>query len=112
MKLGALDPSLLERPQLESGVSIRARALAEKSLEELSPGDIAFCLRQSIALSHVVPIGLDLLDTNPIVEAELYDGDLLVSLIHASNTYVLTETQTTRLWHRVPAPPAPTRTFA
>ena len=112
MKLRVLDPSLTERPRLQSSVALRAHALAEKCLSELTPGDIAFCLRQKIALPHVVPLALDLLDDNPIVEVEFYDGDLLVSLLLASKTHALTELETTRLWDACGGAEAAAKTLA
>jgi len=85
MKLGALHPQLLDPPALDSGVTRRATALADRTVAELSAGEIAFCLRQSIALDAVVPVALDLLAADPIREAELYPCDLLASLIHVAN---------------------------
>ena len=97
MKLSALDPNLATRPKLESGVAIRARALAEVHLEALSPGDIAFCLRQSIALKHIVPLALAILAEQPLLEAELYPGDLLSSLLHATLSHPLTVAEADKL---------------
>ena len=86
MKLGALHPQLLDAPSLDSGVTRRAASLADRTVAELNAGDIAFCLRQSIALDAIVPVALDLLAADPIREAELYSGDLLASLIHVANS--------------------------
>jgi len=116
MKLGDLDPSIQERlsrrPGFNSSVTIRCRLLLEKSLDQLTAGDVAFCLRQTIAIPHVVPIALDLLDVNPIVEAELYDGDLLVSLLLAAEKHALTDLETTRLWDACAGAAAATKTLA
>jgi hypothetical protein len=83
MRISEIDRSLTSRPKLESGVSVRAHVLAERHLEELTLGDIAFCLRQGIAVPEVMARAIDTLATQPLVEAELYPGDLLAAAIHA-----------------------------
>jgi len=93
MKIASLAPTLSLRPDLGSGASGRAKSLLERELEELGPGDIAFCVRQSIALPHVTPIALELASGHPLAEAEFYDGDLLMSLLDTSARKALTEPQ-------------------
>lgn len=89
MRLIEADPTLDERPDFGSGVSDRVLSLRERSLSSLSLGEIAFCLRQTVALSHTVPIALEALANQPLVAAELYPGDLLVSLLHAADRSAL-----------------------
>jgi hypothetical protein len=98
MKLSELDPGLLQRPDIRTGVSDRARALAARSLADLTPGDIAFCLRQCIALKHTVPAALALLAKNPFVDAGYYAGDLLLSLLHTSASHPMSTEQHRELW--------------
>jgi hypothetical protein len=83
MRISDIDRSLSSRPKLESGVSVRAHALAGRHLEELTLGDIAFCLRQGIAAPEVMARAIDALAAQPLVEAELYPGDLLSAALHA-----------------------------
>ena len=85
MNLIDADPKLKERPNLESAVGIRARSLLLKDISSLSLGEIAFCLRQNIAVASVAPRALAELVGNPFVCAEHYAGDLLASLLHAAN---------------------------
>ena len=84
MKIGDFDPSLVLRPHLGSGVSDRAHGLEQRDLQDLTPGEIAFCLRQSIALPSVIPIALQWLMHQPWLEAELYPGDLLWAVLHVA----------------------------
>jgi hypothetical protein len=86
MKLSAIDPTLASRPDLGSGVSNRAKSLVSVSLSDLTPGDIAFCVRQSIALKAVIPLALELAAAQPLLETESYAGDLLVSLLEAAKS--------------------------
>ncbi len=84
MTLIELDPCLANRPDFGSGLSDRAVALRLKELSDLTLGELAFCLRQSIAIPHVVPLALEVLVQQPLIEADRYPGDLLNSLLHAS----------------------------
>ena len=84
MKLGSLDPKLLERPDDGSSLSNRAKSLLDRSLTDLTPSELAFCLRQSIAVPHVARVALTLVINSPFHEAEHYAGDLLISLLRAA----------------------------
>jgi hypothetical protein len=97
MKLAILDPTLAHRPDIGSSVSDRAKGLRDRELADLSPGDLAFCLRQSIALPHVIPIALDLAAEQSLLEAEGYPGDLLISLLHAAQNNSFTDLQLSEL---------------
>jgi len=55
------------------------RTVRELPLDELGVEDICKACRQNIHLEHVVPLALQLLETEPLSGA-LYDGELLVSL--------------------------------
>jgi len=97
MRIRDIDPSLASRPKLDSGVSIRARSLADRHLEDLTPGEIAFCLRQGIAVPAVMDRAIHLLASQPFVEAELYPGDLLGAAIHAETKGWLNSDQSSAL---------------
>ena len=97
MRLIDVDQTLANRPDFGSGLSDRLLSLREKSLSSLTLGEIALCLRQSVAVSHVVPIALLALADQPLLEAELYPGDLLVSLLHAAKHADLTADQLSAL---------------
>jgi hypothetical protein len=89
MKLHEADPTIDTRPDIGSGLSGRILALRQRELSSLSLAEIALCLRQSIALPYVVPLALEALADQPLLDAELYPGDLLWSLLHASRQYSL-----------------------
>ena len=97
MRLIDADPSLASRPDLGSGVSDRAHSLHTRRLSDLSLGELSFCLRQGIAVAHVAPLALSALAVQPLLEAELYPGDLLVSLIHGATRYGLGAPETAEL---------------
>jgi hypothetical protein len=45
---------------------------------------LAFCLRQSIAVREIADMAIEHLASDPLLEAELYPGDLFASLLHAA----------------------------
>ena len=93
MKLSDITPRIAVKPELESGTNNRAWSLRDKRVSELSPGDLAFCLRQKIATQQVAEPALDLVAKQPLLEAEFYPGDLVVSLIQAAEAGGLTTAQ-------------------
>jgi CDI immunity proteins len=90
MELIEIDPTLALRPDYDSSVSHR-------TLSELCPSDIAFCLRQSIAVPQVAELALNLASDNPLLNAEFYEGDLLMSLLHAAKNKLLSVQQLAEL---------------
>lgn len=96
-RIGDLDPSLASRPQLGSGVSDRAHALIDRRLGELDAADLAFCLRQKIAVVAVMDRVTEILVSRPLLEAEFYEGDLLLAAIHAERSGWVTAAQRSEL---------------
>ena len=89
MRVIDADPTLAQRPVLDTSVSIRAHALEERLITDLTLGELAFCLRQGIALPQVAERAVAALIEQPLVDADGYPGDLLCSLLHAAESYGL-----------------------
>ena len=85
MTLIEADPMLKHRPELDSSVGARFRALVNRDIEGFSLGELAFCLRQGLAVGHVAPIAIEAVAVSPFVCAEHYAGDLLASLVNSAN---------------------------
>lgn len=67
-------------------MSNRAHALIDRRLGELDAADLAFCLRQQIAVAAVMDRVIEVLVSRPLLEAEFYEGDLLLAAIHAERS--------------------------
>ncbi|WP_133994572.1 contact-dependent growth inhibition system immunity protein [Dinghuibacter silviterrae] len=65
----------------------RCQRLRKVPVGDLSPGDLRVLISQQIGLQHLVPLALGLLDKNPLLEAELYPGDLLGALFNVDTAY-------------------------
>ena len=98
MRVIEADPTLANRPELGSGVSQRAHALKQRLVSELSLAELAFCLRQGIAVGAVAQRAAAALATQPLVQAEAYPGDLLSSLLHAAQNGSAPAAVVAELW--------------
>jgi hypothetical protein len=67
-------------PDYSSGMVQRIRALGAVPIGEFSSGDLRLVISQQRGLGYLVPLALDRLENDPLVEGELYPGDLLMAL--------------------------------
>ena len=65
---------------LDSTLCWRCKTIWETPFTSLKPSDYRVLIDQNIALDEIVPIALSLLEENPLIEADLYRGDLLKSI--------------------------------
>ncbi|MGI5372826.1 contact-dependent growth inhibition system immunity protein [Streptomyces sp. CA-251387] len=54
-----------------------AHALRRKPISALSPEDLRLLIGRNIGLPYLLPRAVDLLRADPLVEGDLYEGDLL-----------------------------------
>jgi hypothetical protein len=93
VKLSDITPRIAVKPEFDSSTTHRAWSLRDKHVSELSPGDLAFCLRQGIATQQVAERVLTLVNDQSLFEAEFYPGDLVIALIKAADAGGLTTAQ-------------------
>jgi hypothetical protein len=65
----------------------RCIMLSKRPLKELTAGDLRLLIGQQFSLIYLLPLALRLLETYPLLEGELYEGDLLniVLILHWSD---------------------------
>jgi hypothetical protein len=51
--------------------------LRKKPLDEFSPDDLRLMIGQRIGLLYLMPLAIDLLEKEPLIEASYFPGDLL-----------------------------------
>lgn len=66
----------------QTGLVVRCERLAITPLRQFQPGDLRVMLGQQFAPEILVPMALDLLEANPLLDAELFEGDLLSMVLH------------------------------
>jgi hypothetical protein len=65
----------------------RHEAATETPLRELSAAQIAMLIRQKTELELVLPLALEILAEQPLLDAEYYPGDLLNAVLGIPDTY-------------------------
>jgi contact-dependent growth inhibition (CDI) system CdiI-like immunity protein len=74
-------------PEDATSLVARVHALRDKPIGSLPPGDLRLLIRQSVGLKFLVPCAVKFLGKDPLVEAELYPGDLLAAVLRVDQSY-------------------------
>ena len=78
--LEELENDFWNEPSINSSVALKCHALRKLPISKLSVENLRFLIGQKIGLSFLVPLALDLLESNPLVAGEMYKGDLLANV--------------------------------
>ena len=68
-------------PPDSSPMVLRCHALRKVPLSSLSAGDVRVLLGQEVGTRFLLPIALELLELNPLIEGDYYAGDLLANVL-------------------------------
>jgi hypothetical protein len=74
-------------PEDATTLTAAIHAARQKPLAELTTADLRLLIGQRIGLDVVLPRALVVLRETPLVEADLYPGDLLAAALHLPETY-------------------------
>lgn len=81
MTLDELDPPAWGPPPPgATSLMRRAHALRSKALDDFTSEDLRLAVSQRIALAHVLPRAVAVLQANPMAEGDFYPGDLLAAV--------------------------------
>lgn len=73
-------------PNFESGLIKRCRNAWCKPVESLSNQELATCLRQNIAIAHLIPIAKKRVEDRIDDDTEIYDGELAAAIDSAERS--------------------------
>ena len=76
-------------PNFPSAMVQRIRALGRIPLREFTAEDYRLIITQQRALSTLVPLALELLQTEPFAEGDYHPGDLLLAVINVNPQFWL-----------------------
>jgi hypothetical protein len=85
--LDELDPPAWGPPTYPSGTVLRSHELRTKPLGDFTAGDLRFMIGQQVALSHLIPRAIVVLDADPLIECEYFPGDLLEAVLSVDERY-------------------------
>ena len=71
----------------EAGFIQKIHAIRNKCLRDFTVDEVRVCLSQNIGVVYLVQKALGFLETNPWIEAEHYEGDLLNTCIDIPDDY-------------------------
>lgn len=74
-------------PQFGSGLEINLLKALDKPLESLNTEDLRILIGQNIFLEITIPLAIDKLRENILIEADFYKGDLLMSVLKSDRQY-------------------------
>jgi hypothetical protein len=87
-------------PTFSSYVVTNAHQLRKKTLREFTPEDLRFMLGQQISLPILMPMALDLLETNPFTGGDMSPGSLLCNALRVEPQFWRAHSD---LWYRLNA---------
>lgn len=85
--LDQLDPPAWGPPDFPSSLVRRCHSLRAKPLVEFTGGDLRVMIGQSINLPILVPMAIEWLECDPLGEAELYECDLLFTVLRVPRSF-------------------------
>ena len=88
--LESLEQDYWGAPPPEATYLVRTvHRLRAKPIGSLSPEDLRIMIGQGVGIHHLVPVALELLATDPLVEGDFYPGDLLVAVLRVGDAFWL-----------------------
>jgi hypothetical protein len=81
------DKPIPRPPEYESHLVKRCFDLANKKLKYFSPEDLRIMIGQNIGLEYLVPIAIEVLEQEPFIEADFYEGDLFLNVLKVDKTF-------------------------
>jgi hypothetical protein len=85
--LEELDGQVWGEPEWESHLVLECHRLRRVPLQEFTPADLRIMIGQSIDLEFLAPLALQALIDDPLLDAELYSGDLLSALLRSDAAF-------------------------
>ncbi len=81
LSLEELEGDVWGEPEFFSSLVLRCHELRKKPFNEFVPSDLRILIGQQIGLTYLMPLALHVLEWEPLLDAEYYQGDLLSNLV-------------------------------
>ena len=74
-------------PDFNSHLVIECHRLRKLPISDLRIEDLRLLISQKIGLKHILPLAFDVLERNPLVAGDMYDGDLLFAVASVDSQF-------------------------
>lgn len=82
-----LEKEFWGEPDFNSSLVTTCHALRKKPLNQFSIEDLRIMIGQNFSLNYIIPLALNILKNNVLVEGDLYEGDLLLSVMKCDKEF-------------------------
>jgi predicted protein tyrosine phosphatase len=74
-------------PSFQSHLILECHRLSKVALKDFNPGDLRIMIGQQIALKYLVPLAIDVLQNDPLIEGTYFPGDLANAVFKVERKY-------------------------
>src|SRR5690242_12135913 len=74
-------------PEFDSHLVTECHRLHRVPLRDFTAENLRIMIGQQISLPHLVPIALELLNADPLVAGDFYEGDLLMAVLRVESAF-------------------------
>ncbi len=85
--------------EFPTGLVEKCFYLRKKKLKDMQPGDLRVLATQKIGLRYTIPLSLDYLKENILIDAGFYEGDLLEAILNVPS-FFCKENSNRILWNQ------------
>lgn len=85
--LEELEGVIWNEPTWSSHVITECHKLRKIPLSDLTPEELRLLIGQNVSLDYLIPLALELLNADPLVEGDCYCGDLLNAVLRADSHF-------------------------
>jgi len=82
-----LEKDFWGEPQYSSHLVTTCHQLRKKQLKDFEVEDLRIMIGQNIGLNYLIPIALEVLQSNILAEGDFYEGDLLKNVLTSETEY-------------------------
>jgi len=76
-----------KRPNFNSYAVQESYNLMDKKLKFFEPQDLRLMIGQNLGLKYLVPRAINVLKNDPLIEAQFFEGDLLLKVLNIDKRY-------------------------
>ena len=85
-QLENIEPNTVFPEEITSLVG-REIEFAKKPLKDFTPENLRFMIQQKLGWKYLIPMAIEVLTENPLISGDLYEGDLLKSVVSVDKEF-------------------------